>query len=123
MMGQALKYDCTFFVEYFAMDLIMENGECRGVMAMCLEDGSIHRFRAHHVILATGVSTFIVEKCLRSAGSDPTFVRVTVVLTSVPLLPTLALVTVTLWLLVLVCPFKTWNSSNSTPPVFTELVA
>jgi succinate dehydrogenase (ubiquinone) flavoprotein subunit len=54
MMGQALKYDCTFFVEYFAMDLIMENGECRGVMAMCLEDGSIHRFRAHHVILATG---------------------------------------------------------------------
>jgi succinate dehydrogenase (ubiquinone) flavoprotein subunit len=59
MMGQALKYDCTFFVEYFAMDLIMENGECRGVMAMCLEDGSIHRFRAHHVILATGVSRIV----------------------------------------------------------------
>jgi len=52
--GQALKHDCTFFVEYFALDLIMENGECRGVIAMNLEDGSIHRFRSHQTILATG---------------------------------------------------------------------
>ncbi len=56
---QSLKYDADFFVEYFALDLIMEdgaNGEkvCRGVIALCMEDGSIHRFRAHSVVLATG---------------------------------------------------------------------
>ncbi|KGB54900.1 Succinate dehydrogenase subunit A [Sphingopyxis sp. LC81] len=51
---QSLKYDADFFVEYFALDLIMENGACRGVIAMCLEDGSIHRFRSQAVVLATG---------------------------------------------------------------------
>jgi succinate dehydrogenase / fumarate reductase flavoprotein subunit len=51
---QSLKYDADFYVEYFALDLIMENGTCRGVIAICLEDGSIHRFRAHNVVLATG---------------------------------------------------------------------
>lgn len=51
---QSLKYDADFFVEYFALDLIMENGACRGVIAMCMEDGSIHRFRSHAVVLATG---------------------------------------------------------------------
>ncbi|MEP6784566.1 MAG: succinate dehydrogenase flavoprotein subunit [Sphingomonadales bacterium] len=51
---QSLKYDADFYIEYFALDLIMENGECRGVIAMCLEDGSIHRFRSHSVVLATG---------------------------------------------------------------------
>jgi succinate dehydrogenase (ubiquinone) flavoprotein subunit len=52
--GRALKHDTRFFVEYFALDLLMENGECRGVIALCLEDGTIHRFRAHKTILATG---------------------------------------------------------------------
>ncbi|ARS26591.1 succinate dehydrogenase flavoprotein subunit [Sphingomonas sp. KC8] len=51
---QSLKYDADFFIEYFAIDLIMENGECRGVIALCMEDGSIHRFRSHSVVLATG---------------------------------------------------------------------
>src|SRR6187549_2215674 len=51
---QSLKYDADFFIEYFAIDLIMEGGECRGVIALCLEDGSIHRFRSHAVVLATG---------------------------------------------------------------------
>jgi succinate dehydrogenase / fumarate reductase flavoprotein subunit len=51
---QSLKYDADFFIEYFALDLIMEDGACRGVVAICLEDGSIHRFRAHAVVLATG---------------------------------------------------------------------
>ncbi|MGJ3648664.1 succinate dehydrogenase flavoprotein subunit [Sphingomonas sp. GlSt437] len=51
---QSLKYDADFFIEYFALDLIMENGQCRGVIAMCMEDGSIHRFRSHAVVLATG---------------------------------------------------------------------
>ena len=52
--GQSLSYDCNYFIEYFALDLIFENGECRGVLAICLEDGSIHRFRAHNTVLATG---------------------------------------------------------------------
>jgi succinate dehydrogenase / fumarate reductase, flavoprotein subunit len=51
---QSLKYDTDFYVEYFALDLIMENGVCRGVIALCMDDGSIHRFRAHNVVLATG---------------------------------------------------------------------
>jgi len=51
---QSLKYDADFFIEYFAIDLIMENGQCRGVIALCMDDGSIHRFRAQSVVLATG---------------------------------------------------------------------
>jgi succinate dehydrogenase flavoprotein subunit len=52
---QSLRHNAEFFVEYFALDLIMdEEGACRGVMAWNLEDGSIHRFHAHTVILATG---------------------------------------------------------------------
>lgn len=42
--GQSLRYNCNCFIEYFALDLIMENGVCKGVIAMCLEDGSLHRF-------------------------------------------------------------------------------
>ncbi|KAJ3048056.1 succinate dehydrogenase flavoprotein subunit [Rhizophlyctis rosea] len=52
--GQSLKYDTTYFIEYFALDLIMENGECRGVIALSMEDGTLHRFRAHKTVLATG---------------------------------------------------------------------
>ncbi|KAK9901255.1 hypothetical protein WJX75_002689 [Coccomyxa subellipsoidea] len=53
--GQSMKHDCQFFVEYFALDLIMdESGACRGVMALCMEDGTLHRFRAAHTVLATG---------------------------------------------------------------------
>ena len=51
---QSLKHEATFYIEYFALDLIMENGECRGVIAIDMADGSLHRFRAHRVILATG---------------------------------------------------------------------
>ena len=51
---QSLKYDADFFIEYFAIDLIMEDGECRGIVALCMDDGSIHRFRAKAVVLATG---------------------------------------------------------------------
>lgn len=44
--GQALKYDTQFFVEFFALDLIMnDEGECVGVMAINMEDGTLHRFR------------------------------------------------------------------------------
>ena len=52
---QCLKHAAEFFIEYFALDLIMDaQGACRGVMAWCLEDGTIHRFRAQVVVLATG---------------------------------------------------------------------
>jgi succinate dehydrogenase / fumarate reductase flavoprotein subunit len=52
---QSLKHEVEFFVEYFALDLIIDQeGVCRGVIAWCLEDGTIHRFRAHLVVLATG---------------------------------------------------------------------
>jgi succinate dehydrogenase / fumarate reductase flavoprotein subunit len=52
--GQSLRHATEFFIEYFAIDLIMEDGACRGVVALCMEDGSLHRFRAHKTILATG---------------------------------------------------------------------
>ena len=52
--GQCVRHEVNFFIEYFALDLIMEDGACRGVMAWNLDDGTIHRFRAHKVILATG---------------------------------------------------------------------
>ena len=51
---QSLKHKAEFFVEYFALDLIMDEGVCRGVIAWNLDDGSLHVFRAHQVILATG---------------------------------------------------------------------
>ncbi len=51
---QSLKHDAEFFIEYIALDLIMEDGECRGVLAWCLDDGSIHLFRSHMTVLATG---------------------------------------------------------------------
>ena len=51
---QSLKHQAEFFIEYFAIDLIMEDGACRGVVAWNLDDGTIHRFRAKMVILATG---------------------------------------------------------------------
>jgi succinate dehydrogenase / fumarate reductase flavoprotein subunit len=51
---QALKHEAQFFIEYFAVDLIMENGECRGVIAINMSDGTLHRFRSHQTVLATG---------------------------------------------------------------------
>ena len=51
---QSLKHDASFFIEYFAIDLVMENGECKGVLAWNLADGTLHLFRGKAVILATG---------------------------------------------------------------------
>jgi succinate dehydrogenase / fumarate reductase flavoprotein subunit len=52
---QSLKHDADFFIEYFAIDLIMDaEGACRGVVALDMETGAVHRFRAHAVVLATG---------------------------------------------------------------------
>ncbi|MHA6300152.1 succinate dehydrogenase flavoprotein subunit [Devosia sp. CAU 1758] len=53
--GQSLRNNAQFYIEYFALDLIMgENGECQGVIAWKLDDGTLHRFRAKMVVLATG---------------------------------------------------------------------
>ena len=52
---QCLAHNTEFFVEYFTLDLLMDDqGVCKGVIAWCLDDGTIHRFRAHMVVLATG---------------------------------------------------------------------
>jgi len=52
--GQSLRHETEFFIEYFALDLIMEKGVCRGITAWKLDDGTLHRFKAQTVILATG---------------------------------------------------------------------
>jgi succinate dehydrogenase / fumarate reductase flavoprotein subunit len=51
---QSLKHGAEFFIEYFVLDLIMVDGECRGIVAWNLDDGTLHRFQAHLVVLATG---------------------------------------------------------------------
>ena len=52
--GQALKHNTEFFIEYFALDLLMKDGACKGLIAWNLNDGTIHRFRSHITIIATG---------------------------------------------------------------------
>jgi len=54
LFGRALGYDCIFFVEYFAMDLLMDGDECRGIMAYNMADGTIHRMKANQTVIATG---------------------------------------------------------------------
>ncbi|KAF2894770.1 hypothetical protein ILUMI_11404 [Ignelater luminosus] len=52
--GESLKYDCNYFIEYFALGLLVEDCECRGIIALSMEDGTLHRFIAKNTILATG---------------------------------------------------------------------
>ena len=54
-------YETEYFVEYFALDLLMDKGKCVGVIALCLEDGSLHRFRAKNTVIATGYVYFIMS--------------------------------------------------------------
>ncbi len=54
LFGRALAKDCIFFVEYFGIELMMENGECKGIVTINIADGTIHRMFAHHTIMATG---------------------------------------------------------------------
>src|ERR1700757_457495 len=61
---QCLKHKARFFIEYFAIDLLMDDdGACRGLLAWCLEDGSIHRFRAHMTVIATGGCGRVYQSC------------------------------------------------------------
>ena len=52
--GRSLAFDTSYFIEYFALDLIMQDGRCVGVMAINMEDGTLHRFRSNNTVLATG---------------------------------------------------------------------
>ncbi len=52
--GRSLAFNTTYFIEYFAMDLLMQDGRCVGVMALNMEDGTVHRIRANNTVLATG---------------------------------------------------------------------
>ncbi|MBI4725353.1 MAG: FAD-binding protein, partial [Rhodomicrobium sp.] len=61
--GQSLRHSAEFYIEYFALDLIMDDGICRGVVALCLDDGSLHRFRAKKTIIATGGCGRIYFSC------------------------------------------------------------
>ncbi len=61
---QCLKHKARFFIEYFALDLLMDDdGACRGLLAWCLEDGSIHRFRANMTVIATGGCGRVYQSC------------------------------------------------------------
>lgn len=61
---QCLKHKAKFFIEYFAIDLLMdEDSVCRGLLAWCLEDGSIHRFRANMTVIATGGCGRVYQSC------------------------------------------------------------
>src|SRR5438067_7158597 len=64
MYGQALRHSAEFYIEFFAIDLIMDDqGACRGVIALNLDDGTLHRFRAQTTILATGGYGRIYHSC------------------------------------------------------------
>jgi succinate dehydrogenase (ubiquinone) flavoprotein subunit len=52
--GRSLAFDTTYFIEYFALDLIMQDGRCVGVMCLNMEDGTLHRMKANNTVLATG---------------------------------------------------------------------
>jgi succinate dehydrogenase / fumarate reductase, flavoprotein subunit len=61
---QCLKHKARFYIEYFAIDLLMaEDGACRGLLAWCLEDGSIHRFRANMTVIASGGCGRVFQSC------------------------------------------------------------
>ncbi|KAF5288334.1 hypothetical protein FQR65_LT12068 [Abscondita terminalis] len=52
--GESLKYDCHYYIEYFVLGVMIECGECIGLIAWCLEDGTLHRFFAQNTVIASG---------------------------------------------------------------------
>ncbi|CAE7366842.1 SDH1, partial [Symbiodinium microadriaticum] len=52
--GRSLAFDTSYFIEYFALDLLMQDGRCVGVLCLNMEDGTLHRMRANHTVMATG---------------------------------------------------------------------
>ena len=97
--GRSLAYNTSYFIEYHALDLIMNGDECVGVMALCLEDGSIHRFHCKQTIITTGG----YGRCYFSATSAHTCTG-----------------DGTAMALRAGIPLRIPSSCSSTPPVFTE---
>ena len=94
--GQSLQARSEFFIEYFALDLIMDQeGRCRGVIAWKLDDGTLHRFRAKTTILATGGYG-------RAYFPRPRRIP--------------APATAAAWRCAPACPCRTWSSCSSTRP-------
>ncbi|KER19079.1 LOW QUALITY PROTEIN: hypothetical protein T265_15668 [Opisthorchis viverrini] len=112
--GRSLRYDTNYFIEYFALDLLMENGACRGVIAICLEDGTLHRFRAKNTVLATGYFSLLKIKTFINvvAMAEHTFLAHLLIHA-----PVMAL----RWLHGLVCPMRIWNSFSFTQQVTWNL--
>jgi hypothetical protein len=100
--GQSARYAVDFFIEYFALDLIMENGACRGVIALKLDDGTMHRFRAQR------------RSWRPAAMAAPTSRRPR---------PTPAPATVAAWCCAPACRCRTWSSCSSTRPASTARAA
>ncbi len=97
--GQSLRHSAEFFIEYFALDLLMdEEGACRGVIALSMEDGTLHRFRAKRTILATGGYGRTTSRARRR---------------------TRAPATATPWCCARGCRCRTWNSCSSIRPAST----
>ena len=62
LFGRSLAYNCTFFVEYFALDLLMDHeGVCRGVICMSIADGTIHRIRGTSWIIQPTKQSLLLE--------------------------------------------------------------
>jgi len=95
--GRSLAFDTTYFIEYFALDLIMDDeGKCVGTMAMDMETGNIHRINATNTVLATGGYGRAYFSCTSAhtctgdgnamamraglANQDPEFVQVSVII-------------------------------------------
>ena len=99
MYGQSLRHAAEFFIEFFAIDLIMDDqGVCRGVIALKLDDGTLHRFRAQTTILPPAAT---------AAPTPPAPRRIP------------APVTAAAWCCAPACRCRTWSSSSSTRPAFT----
>ena len=100
--GQSLRNQAEFFIEYFVLDLIMENGECRGVTAWKLDDGTLHRFaRKKSFWRQVAMAVFSLAQPLRI------HVRAMAMR----------------WFCAQVCRYKIWNSSNFTRQAFTVQAA
>ena len=96
---QSLKHSVEFFIEYFALDLIKnDDDEIAGIMAWNLDDGTIHRFKAKMVIIATGGYGRLISRRRR---------------------PTLVPVMAVVWCYARVYLYRTWSLFNSIPPEFT----
>ena len=63
LFGRSLGYNCSFFIEYFVLDLIIENDICKGVICFNMADGTIHWFKANAVVIATGGFGWAYQSC------------------------------------------------------------